>query len=478
MLKKNDLVQLTIEDIGTSGEGIGKMDGYTLFVKDAIIGDVVEAKVMKVKKNYGFARLMRVLSPSPDRVTPKCPLARSCGGCQIQEMAYPRQLLYKEDKVWQDLFRIGEVPESILSAAREPIVGMGPEDPGFDREAEAPYRYRNKAQFPIGTDKEGHPVAGFFAGRTHSIIPVTDCLLQPGIDARIIRILLNYMEEFHIPAYDERTHTGLVRHVLIRSGFATGQVQVCLVINGRKLPHPEVLVKRLKELPGMAGICLCPNEKQTNVILGDTVEVLWGEKCLTDEIDGVAFRISPLSFYQVNPVQTEKLYQQVLDYAGLSGTETVWDLYCGIGTISLFLARYAKEVMGVEVVPQAVEDARENARINGIENAIFYEGKAEEILPGICAGDAPEGAPAPAAAGRPDVIVVDPPRKGCEPALLTTMADMAPDRIVYVSCDPATLARDVSFLRAHGYEVQNYRPFDCFCHTIHTETVMLLQKYA
>ncbi len=477
MLKKNDLVQLKIEDLGSSGEGIGRVDGYTLFVKDTIIGDVVEARVMKAKKSYGFARLTRVLSPSPDRVTPPCPLARSCGGCQIQEMAYPRQLLYKEEKVWQDLLRIGEVPEDVLLAAREPIVGMTAEDPGFDREEDAPFRYRNKAQFPIGTDKEGHPVAGFFAGRTHSIIPVTDCLLQPEADARIIRILLTYMEEFQIPAYDETTHTGLVRHVLIRSGFATGEVQVCLVINGRKLPHPEVLVRRLTELPGMTGICISPNEKQTNVILGDTVEVLWGEACLTDEIDGIVFRISPLSFYQVNPVQTEKLYRQVLDYADLDGTETVWDLYCGIGTISLFLARHAKEVRGVEVVPRAVEDARENARINGIENAIFYAGKAEEVLPGICAGDTPEGTLAPEAAARPDVIVVDPPRKGCDPALLKTMADMAPDRIVYVSCDPATLARDVNCLRARGYEVRKYRPYDCFSHTIHIETVMLLQKY-
>ncbi len=466
-MKKNDIVQLKIEDLGTSGEGIGKADGYTLFVKDAIIGDVVEAKVTKAKKDYGFARLMKVLSPSPDRVTPKCPLARSCGGCQIQEMAYPRQLIYKEDIVWEDLLRIGEVPEAVLRSAREPIVGMTREDPGFDIAADAPYRYRNKAQFPVGTDRDGHPVAGFFAGRTHSIVPVADCLLQPEADAQILSVLLSYMEEFHVPPYDESAHQGLVRHVLIRTGFSTGEIQVCLVINGKKIPRPEVLVGRLKELPGMSSICLCPNLKQTNVILGDTVDVLWGKPYLTDEIDGVLFRISPLSFYQVNPVQTEKLYRQVLTYAQLNGRETVWDLYCGIGTISLFLARYAKEVRGVEVVPRSVADARENARINGIENAIFQEGKAEEVLPRIYADE-------PSA--HPDVIVVDPPRKGCAPSLLETMASMAPARIVYVSCDPATLARDVRYLRTRGYEVREYRPFDCFCHTVHTETVMLLQK--
>ncbi len=466
-MRKNDIVQLKIEDLGTSGEGIGKVDGYTLFVKDTLIGDVVEAKVTKAKKDYGFARLMRVLSPSPDRVAPKCPLARSCGGCQIQEMRYPRQLIYKENTVWEDLLRIGEVPEAVLHSAWEPIVGMTPSDPGFDVTAGAPYRYRNKAQFPVGEDRDDHPVAGFFAGRTHSIIPVTDCLLQPEIDAQILQIVLSYMEEFQVPAYDETAHQGLVRHVLIRTGFATGEVQVCLVINGRKLPHSEVLVRRLKELPGMSSLCLCPNQKQTNVILGDTVDVLWGKPYLTDEIDGVRFQISPLSFYQVNPVQTEKLYQQVRTYAQLNGRETVWDLYCGIGTISLFLARYAKEVRGVEVVPQAVADARENARINGIENATFQEGKAEEVLPRIYAGGS---------SGHPDVIVVDPPRKGCDPALLETMASMGPARIVYVSCDPATLARDVRYLRACGYEVRACRPFDCFCHTVHTETVMLLQK--
>ncbi len=347
----------------------------------------------------------------------------------------------------ENLLRIGEVPAEVLDGAREPIVGM-----------EDPYRYRNKAQFPVGTDREGRPVAGFFAGRTHQIIPVFDCPLQPEDDAAILEIILSYMEEFHIPAYDETAHKGLVRHVLIRTGFATGEIQVCLVINGKRLPHCEVLVKRLKELPGMVSITISPNEERTNVIMGDTVDVLWGQAYLTDEIGGIAFQISPLSFYQVNPIQTEKMYDQVKNYAALTGQETVWDLYCGIGTISLYLARHAKEVWGVEVVPRAVLDARENARINGIDNVRFYEGKAEEVH----------------LSARPDVVVADPPRKGCDPSLLKTMADMAPDRIVYVSCDPATLARDVKFLRAQGYEIQKYRPFDCFCQTVHVETVLLL----
>ena len=459
-MQKNELVKVTIEDIGINGEGIGKVDGYTLFIKDAIIGDVVEAKVMKVKKNYGYARMMNILTPSPYRVKqPKCPMARKCGGCQIQEMEYDRQLAFKEDKIRGNLMRIGEVPAEVLDQAMEPIVGM-----------DNPFHYRNKAQFPIGTDKEGHIITGFYAGRTHSIIPNTDCALGVEVNEIILKQILAFMEEYKISAYDETEHKGLVRHVLIRYGFVTKEIMVCLVINGNHLPHGDILAERLAKIEGMTSITLSINKEKTNVIMGSQIEPLWGKTYITDYIGNVKYQISPLSFYQVNPVQTEKLYGLALEYAGLTDKETVWDLYCGIGTISLFLAQKAKEVYGVEIVPQAIEDARNNAKINGIENARFYVGKAEEVLPEYYAQYEKEhGRNAHA-----DVIVVDPPRKGCEESLLQTMVDMEPERIVYVSCDSATLARDVKFLREKGYELVRGRGVDQFGHTVHVETVALL----
>ena len=461
-MQKNELVTVTIEDIGINGEGIGKVDGYTLFIKDAIIGDVVEAKVMKAKKNYGYARLMNILTPSPYRVKqPKCPMARKCGGCQIQEMEYDRQLAFKEDKIRGNLMRIGEVPAEVLDQAMEPIVGM-----------DNPFHYRNKAQFPIGTDKEGHIITGFYAGRTHSIIPNTDCALGVEVNEIILKQILAFMEEYKISAYDETEHKGLVRHVLIRYGFVTKEIMVCLVNNGNHLPHGDILAERLAKIEGMTSITLSINKEKTNVIMGSQIELLWGKTYITDYIGNVKYQISPLSFYQVNPVQTEKLYGLALEYAGLTGKETVWDLYCGIGTISLFLAQKAKEVYGVEIVPQAIEDARNNAKINGIENARFYVGKAEEVLPEYYAQYEKEhGKKAHA-----DVIVVDPPRKGCEESLLQTMVDMEPERIVYVSCDSATLARDVKFLREKGYELVRGRGVDQFGHTVHVECVTLLQK--
>lgn len=466
-MQKNEMVTVTIEDIGVNGEGIGKVDGYTLFIKDAIIGDVVEAKIMKAKKNYGYARLMKILTPSEDRMeTPVCPMARKCGGCQIQEMKYDRQLKFKEEKVRGNLIRIGEVPEELLAQTMEPITGMEPSEG-----QEQPFHYRNKAQFPIGTDKDGNVIAGFYAGRTHSIIPNTDCALGVEVNEEILTCILKFMEEYQIPAYDEERHKGLVRHVLIRYGFTTKEIMVCLVINGNKLPHSEILTERLAAIDGMTSITLSINKEKTNVIMGNMIKPLWGQTYITDYIGDVKYQISPLSFYQVNPVQTEKLYGLALEYAGLTGNETVWDLYCGIGTISLFLAKNAKQVYGVEIVPQAIEDAKNNAKINGIQNAEFYVGKAEEVLPGYYKEYAREHGGETAHA---DVIVVDPPRKGCEESLLRTMVDMQPEKIVYVSCDSATLARDVKFLRGNGYEIQRVRAVDQFPHTVHVETVVLL----
>ncbi len=451
--KKNDMLTVTIEDMGHDGEGIGKVDGYTVFVKDAVIGDTVQAKIMKAKKNYGYARLMEIITPSPDRVEPLCPYARQCGGCQIQALSYEKQLEYKENKIRNNLIRIGGFSADELPM--EPIIGM-----------ENPFHYRNKAQFPVGVDKEGNIVTGFYAGRTHSIINNRRCYLGVEVNERILDIVVDYMEKYHVPAYEESSGKGLVRHVLIRYGFHSKEIMVCLVVNGNRLPASEHLVEELRKIFGMTSITMNVNRDRTNVILGREVKLLWGQAYITDTIGNIKYQISPLSFYQVNPVQTEKLYGKALEFADLSGGETVWDLYCGIGTISLFLAQKAKQVYGVEIVPAAIEDAKRNAALNGIKNAEFYVGKAEEVLPekyekeGIYA----------------DVIVVDPPRKGCEESVLETMVKMQPKRIVYVSCDSATLARDLKWLCGNGYKIQRIVGCDMFGETVHVETVVLLSK--
>lgn len=455
-MQKNDELILKIEDMGVDGAGIGKADGMTFFVKDAVIGDVVRAKVMKLKKTYGYARLMELLEASPDRVEPKCPYYRQCGGCQIQALSYEKQLEFKERKVRNNLERIGGFSEIPM----EPIVGM-----------EEPYHYRNKAQFPVGTDKDGHIVTGFYAGRTHTIIPNRDCALGLPVNREILDLVIDFMEKYHVSAYDEKTGKGLVRHVLIRCGFTSKEKMVCLIINGKSLPHSEKLVEALRKIDGMTSISINCNTGRTNVILGRKTVVLWGQEYITDQIGEISYEISPVSFYQVNPVQTEKIYGLALEYADLHGEENVWDLYCGIGTISLFLAQKAKQVYGVEIIPQAIENAKRNAVKNGIENAEFFVGKSEEVLPEFYEKEAAAGRKAHA-----DVIVVDPPRKGCDEKLLETIVKMAPDRVVYVSCDSATLARDLKILCENGYELKRVRAVDQFCHTVHTESVCLMER--
>ena len=461
-MNKNDIVTVEITDIGVSGEGIGHVDGYTLFIKDAVIGDVVEAKVMKAKKNYGYARLMKVLTPSEYRVEPKCVFARRCGGCQIQEMSYDRQLVFKDQKIRGNLERIGGFTKDQIDTVMQPVVGM-----------EHPFGYRNKAQFPFGTDKEGNPITGFYAGRTHDIIANTDCALGVEQNKEILEIILQYMRENKIKSYDEKTGKGLIRHALIRYGFKTKEIMVCLVVNGKKLPKAERLIEKLIQIEGMTSITISPNTRRDNVIMGDSYEILWGQGYITDYIGNVKYQISPLSFYQVNPVQTEKLYGLALEYADLKGDETVWDLYCGIGTISLFLAQKAKQVYGVEIVPQAIDDAKENAKINAIDNAEFFVGKAEEVLPEYYAEYEREHNGETAHA---DVIVVDPPRKGCDETLLETIVKMQPEKVVYVSCDSATLARDLKYLCANGYEIRMCRGVDQFPQSVHVETVVLLSQ--
>ena len=451
MFQKNDVVTVRIEHMGNDGEGIARADGYTLFVKDALPGDLAEVKIVKAKKQYGYGRLMRILEPSENRVEPRCPLHQKCGGCQIQALSYNEQLRYKEEKVRGHLKHIGGFPEpSVL-----PVIGM-----------EEPFRYRNKAQFPFGTDKDGRIVTGFYAGRTHSIVANTDCVLGAPENKEILEIILAFLEERKISVYDEKTGKGLLRHALIRKGFRTGELMVCLVVNGRSFPGADELADRLFAVPGMTSVTLNVNEKNTNVIMGTEILPVRGRTHIMDAIGPIRYRISPLSFYQVNPVQTEKLYQTALDYAGLTGTETVWDLYCGIGTISLFLAQKAEKVYGVEVIPDAVRDARSNAELNGIANAEFYEGRAEEVLPEMYEK---KGI-------RADVIVVDPPRKGCDTACLETMLLMKPERIVYVSCDSATLARDLKILCAGGYKLEQVQPVDMFGQTSGVESIVLLSK--
>ena len=475
--RKNEVLEMEITDLGSEGEGIGRTGAFLWFVKDALPGDRIRASVMKVKKNYGYARLQEILTPGPDRTAPACPVARQCGGCTLQAMDYTAQLRFKENKVRNNLLRIGGIPEETLREVFHPVIGM-----------KDPFRYRNKAQFPVGNTKTG-VAAGFYAGRTHSIIPCEDCLLGVEENKEITKEVLSWMEEDRIPAYDEESGSGFVRHILIRKGFRSGQIMVCLVTNGEKPQGAgksygkdsgkssgamAAAAERLMKLPGVVTVVQNINRERTNVILGRESRTLAGPGFITDSIGGTVFEISAQSFYQVNPVQTEKLYGTALEYAHLTGNETVWDLYCGIGTISLFLAKKAGKVRGVEIVPQAIEDAKRNAARNGISNAEFFVGRAEEVLPAWYAEQQrkPEGT-----REKIDVIVVDPPRKGCDEQCLKTMLAMAPDRIVYVSCDSATLARDLKYLLADGrYTLKEVQPVDMFPQTVHIETVCLLSK--
>ena len=478
--RKGQEIKVRIIDIGMRGEGIGKLeDGYTVFIKDAVVGDYVRASIMKANKSYAYAHLDQILQASPHRVEPLCPVARQCGGCQLQALSYEQELVYKQNKVRADLIRIGGFSEEEIDAVMEPIVGMQDNPTG-------PWRYRNKAQVPVGKNSAGRIVAGFYAGRTHSIIPMTDCMLGQEINKDIIDRVLTYMEIHKVPPYEEETGKGLVRHILIRSGKFSGQIMVCIVTNGDSLPYESDLVEHLQNIPGMTSIVLNVNKERTNVILGRKLRTLWGKDEIEDTLhvydvmtdgefvpaaEAVTFRISPLSFYQVNPEQTQKLYSLAMNYAHLTGKETVWDLYCGVGTISLFMARRAKKVCGVEIIPEAIENAEQNAARNGIENAEFFVGKAEEVLPAHVqerksAGKDPDI----------DVICVDPPRKGCDSKCLETILEIRPERVVYVSCDPATLARDLRILADGGYELRKLRPVDQFGHTVHVETVCLLSK--
>ena len=454
--KKNEQLQVRIEDIGINGEGIGRDPaGYTLFVKDAVPGDLVDAQITKPGKTYAYARAAKILTPSPWRVAPACPAARKCGGCQLQELSYEKQLEFKEKKVRNDLVRIGGFSPDYIERITEPVLGMEPD---------SIWRYRNKTQIPVQQDKNGRIAAGFYAGRSHRVIQADDCILADKNSSVIVRTITDFLEENRISTYDEMSGKGCVRHILIRNGFFTGEIMVCIVINVESLVKEEKLATTLLAIPEtgsrIKSISLNINKKRGNVILGDRLRVLYGKAFIEDEILNTRFRISPLSFFQVNPLQTQKLYSTAIDFAGLTGTEEVWDLYCGAGTISLCMAGKAAHVTGIEIVPDAVENARENAVINNIRNADFLCGKAEELVLTLT--------------DRPDVVVVDPPRKGLDPVTVDTVIKAEPERIVYVSCNPATLARDLVAFREGGYRLLKVRPVDMFPMTVHVETVCLL----
>ena len=475
-MNKNDIVRLTIEDMSLEGAGIGHTEGVAIFVKDAVVGDEVEAIITKAKKNYCFAAVKTVIKPSEYRVAPPCPIARQCGGCQIMQVDYGKQLEIKQGIVENNLVKIGGFDRDYIHGIMEPIIGM-----------ENPYRYRNKAQIPIGYDREDRLVAGFYGARSHRIVPTQDCCICSEKSMGIARAVIEYMEQTGLRAYDEEAGTGLIRHVLVREARATGETMVCIVVNGNSLPETGLLEDKIHRADSqVTSIVLNENTRRDNVIMGSRTHAIWGKETIRDTIelsDGsrVSFDISANSFYQVNHDQMERLYSRAIEYAALTGKEAVWDLYCGIGTISLSMAQKAGVVYGIEVVPQAIENAKANASLNGLENTRFFCGEAETVLPEFYSGKAAELLTHEGYAAdnltdmtHPDVICVDPPRKGCDEKCLNTMLEMAPSRIVYVSCDSATLARDLKYLVAGGYRLERATVVDQFGHTMHTETVALL----
>ncbi|AST98492.1 23S rRNA (uracil(1939)-C(5))-methyltransferase RlmD [Shouchella clausii] len=447
-VQKNETLTVTIEDLTHEGAGVAKVNGYALFIPQALPGETVDIKVVKTKAGYGYGRLLQVQTKSEHRVEPPCPIFYKCGGCQIQHMDYSAQLAYKQKQVKDVMDRVAKLPNVPV----RPVIGM-----------DDPWRYRNKSQVPVAF-QQGDLVAGFYAKRSHSIVDMDQCIIQHKENDIVVQTVKQLAKELRIPAYQEQSHQGVLRHIVARYGKTTGQVMVVLVTKEKKLPHKEAFISGIrKHVPGVVSIVQNINNKRTNVIFGQQTEVLWGEHYLYDEINGIQFAISARSFYQVNPEQTNRLYSKALEYADLTGNETVIDAYCGIGTISLFLAKKARHVYGVEIVPEAIKDAKRNAKLNQITNATFAVGESEEVIPrwhdqGIDA----------------DVIVVDPPRKGCDEALLRTMIEMKPKRIVYVSCNPGTLARDLRILEDGGFKTEEVTPVDMFPQTTHVEAVASL----
>ena len=557
--KKNDLVVLEITDLTEEGQGVGKCDGLVFFVKGTVMGDLVEARILKVKKNYAYAKVEKLLKASPYRVTPLCPVAGKCGGCQLQHLSYEKELAWKEDRIAQSLIRIAGIPEEEVRKRGEGILGG------------ETVRYRNKAQYPVQNRKElREEIAlggrafeegkkapekeqesydslgiGFYGFHSHRIIEAEDCLINSAENPLILNCIKEWAREYKISGYEEETGKGLLRHIFLRKGFSTGEILLCLVLNGKSLPHGKELWERLRGLPlrveagglqrgaevssrmdaeseadgrcgvdakseadihcgvdakseadihcGMdaqseadvrcgrngtvpgriVGLSMNINEGRGNAILGREIRCLYGKDSIEDKIGELSFSISVPSFYQVNPAQTEKIYGKALEYADLTGEETVWDCYCGIGTISLFLAQKAKQVYGLEIVPEAIENAKKNAEKNGLYNTEFYVGAAEEVLPKWVEEQKREGKDV---GHLVDVVSLDPPRKGCDEACLSAVLELSPKRIVYVSCDPGSLARDIKYLGEGGYVLEKWVGIDNFPRTGHVETVALLSK--
>lgn len=451
-VKKNQIYDVVFEDLTHEGAGVAKISGFPLFVPNALPGEQGTVKVVKVKKGYGYGRLMELTKTSPDRTEAPCPIYKQCGGCQLQHLSYEGQLRHKQKVVKEALARIGKV--DVTKTTIHPTIGMSD-----------PWNYRNKAQVPVG-EREGGLIAGFFQKRTHEIIDMERCLIQQSENDQIVQAVKAICRRYGIRAYDEQAHKGWLRHIVVRYGEMTKQAMVVFITRTADFPHKKrILAEITAKFPSVQSIVQNINPKRTNVIFGDETKVLWGSEYIYDCIGSIQFAISARSFYQINPVQTKVLYDKALEYANLTGEETVIDAYCGIGTISLFFAQKAKKVYGVEIVPDAIEDAKRNAKLNGIENVEFAVGEAETLIPkwhqqGIKA----------------DIIVVDPPRKGCGESLLQTIIAMKPKKVVYVSCNPATLARDIAILEQGGYETKEVQPVDMFPHTMHVECCALLMR--
>ncbi|GAA4080551.1 23S rRNA (uracil(1939)-C(5))-methyltransferase RlmD [Amphibacillus indicireducens] len=450
-VQKNQTIELSFEDITHDGNGVGKINGYPIFVSNALPGETAKVKVIMVKKNFAVGRRLELITTSPDRVKPPCDVFYKCGGCQLQHMSYQMQLKMKQNQVKNVLAKIAHITDVNV----EPTLGM-----------DDPWRYRNKVQIPVGK-KDGKLITGFYRPRSHDIIEDMErCIVTSEVNDDLVDLIREVANDLDIPAYNEETHRGVLRHIMVRSGENTGQTMVVIVTRTNKIPKQDEFIERiLEKQPNITSIMHNVNPDRTNVILGKKTNCLWGEEYIYDTIGDVKFAISALSFYQINPKQTKVLYDKALEYADLSGGETVIDAYCGIGSISLFLAQKAKKVYGVEIVPQAIQDAKKNAKLNGMDNTEFVVGQAEKVMPAWTADGL-----------KPDVIVVDPPRKGCDEALLHAMVEMNPERIVYVSCNPATLARDLVTLTEGGYKLKKVQPVDMFPQTSHIEVVTVLER--
>lgn len=449
-IEKNKDYVIDIVSMGHDGEGVGRINNFAVFVQGAIAGETVKIKIVKAAKNYAFGKLVEVIKRSKYRTDePKCCNDR-CGGCQMQHMSYEGQLEFKTQKVKDAVERIGKLHDVLI----HDTIGM-----------DNPYRYRNKVQLPVGY-VNGNAAIGFYAPRSHDIIDMDTCCIQDEAFDNVILLTRQWLTKYNVEPYNEALHKGIVRHIMVRHGFKTNEVMVVLVTKDEKLPYADEFVEIMREnINGLKSVIQNINTKKTNVILGDVNKTLWGSDVISDYIGKFKFNISPLSFFQVNPVQTEVLYKKALEYANLSGNETVFDAYCGTGTISLFLSQKAKKVYGVEVVPQAIEDAKKNAAQNNVKNVEFLAGKSEDVIPTLIE----KGIKA-------DVVVVDPPRKGCERSLLESIAKMQPDRIVYVSCDVATLARDLGILNQLNYKTAEIQPVDMFPQTSHVECVVKIER--